>query len=107
MNDWTPEPQESGWLEPPRKLPPTAVGVATPPPPLGPRRRTRRDGSRLKGIAVLIGLGLASTGAGILAGVGLPISALLEIGAGLTAIEIAMQYLRWRRRNWPRLRRAA
>src|SRR5436853_3859738 len=27
-----PEPEESGFLEPPRRRPPTAVGTATPPP---------------------------------------------------------------------------
>ena len=31
-DDFTPEPQASGALEPPRRLPPTAVGVMTPEP---------------------------------------------------------------------------
>src|SRR4026209_435344 len=37
-NDYTPEPEEQGWLSPPGRKPPTAVGSATPPPnPRGPR----------------------------------------------------------------------
>src|SRR4051812_19885910 len=40
MDEWIPEPQEQGWLEPPRRRPPTAIGIATPPPPRG------RGGSR-------------------------------------------------------------
>jgi hypothetical protein len=107
MNDWTPDPQESGWLEPPRKLPPTAIGVATPPPPRGPDRRSPRRTSRLRRIATVIGFSLATTGAGVVAGIGLPVSALLEIGAGLTALELAMQYVRRRRRILETIARAA
>ncbi len=36
---WQPDPEPGGALEPPRRRPPTAVGLATPPPP-------RRDRSQ-------------------------------------------------------------
>ncbi|HEX8212197.1 MAG TPA: hypothetical protein VF584_18615 [Longimicrobium sp.] len=35
-DDFTPETQPSGGLEPPHRLPPTAVGVMTPEPEPGP-----------------------------------------------------------------------
>jgi len=35
-DDFTPETQPGGALEPPRRLPPTAVGVMTPEPEPGP-----------------------------------------------------------------------
>lgn len=35
-DDFTPETQPSGALEPPRRVPPTAVGVMTPEPEPGP-----------------------------------------------------------------------
>ncbi len=93
MDDWTPEPQVFGWLEPPRKFPPTAVGVATPPPPRRPHRRLRRAGWPPRRIAAVLALALATSGAGIAAGIELPVSALLEAGAGLTAIELASLYI--------------
>ncbi|HJQ19129.1 MAG TPA: hypothetical protein VJ867_02200 [Gemmatimonadaceae bacterium] len=37
---YPPDPEESGFLEPPRRRPPTAVGTATPPP-----RRPYRPGN--------------------------------------------------------------
>ena len=37
-NDYTPDPEEQGWLSPPGRKPPTAMGTATPPPdPRDPR----------------------------------------------------------------------
>ena len=66
MDEWTPDPQEQGWREPPRRRPPTAVGVATPPPPRGPRhwryRQTRiqRIGRAFALIAVATAGGLAA-----------------------------------------------
>jgi hypothetical protein len=53
MDEWLPEPLAEGSLEPPRRHPPTAVGVATPPPPRGPRR-SRFRGSRMQRIARLL-----------------------------------------------------
>jgi hypothetical protein len=105
MNDWTPEPQAFGWLEPPRKYPPTAVGVATPPPPHRPHRHSTRSRWRLRRIVAVVALGLTTSGAGIVAGMGLPVSSLLEVGAGLTALELATWYVRARRRRLRRFTR--
>ena len=66
MDEWLPEPQEEGWLEPPRRRPPTAVGVATPPPPRGPRHsryretRMQRIARAFAQLAVSMALGLAA-----------------------------------------------
>ncbi len=40
-DDFTPETQSSGALEPPRRLPPTAVGVMTPEPEPAPHSHHR------------------------------------------------------------------
>ena len=101
MSEWTPEPQEFGWLEPPRKLPPTAVGVATPPPPHRPNRVAARRRSRLLRIASAVALGLTTVGAGMFIGLDLSLPTLLEIGAGLTTLEIATRFARGRRRFQP------
>lgn len=84
---WPPKPDPFGALEPPRRNPPTAVGVATPPPPAGqplywdlPITRGRRLATALVGtvlagvatsVAALGGLwwALLSTGLGVLSGV--------------------------------------
>lgn len=66
MDDWLPTPQEEGWREPPRRRPPTAIGVATPPPPRGPRRsiyhetRMQRFGRVFSQMAVATAFGLAA-----------------------------------------------
>jgi hypothetical protein len=58
---YPPEPEESGFLDPPRRHPPTAVATATPPPPY--RRgnyRGFRSRTRLIATAVLAAsMGLA------------------------------------------------
>jgi hypothetical protein len=63
-------PQTRGLLEPPRRLPPTAVGTLTPPPPRGPRGVTALGGSfdwhRAFAIGCVIGLALAIVVASIL-----------------------------------------
>lgn len=65
MDEWLPEPQEQGWLEPPRRRPPTAVGVATPPPPRGPERhyetRMERIGRLFTQLAFATALGLTAS----------------------------------------------
>lgn len=45
-DDFPPVPEPSGALVPPRRVPPTAVATATPPPPrpLRPARAVRRGG---------------------------------------------------------------
>lgn len=64
MDEWLPKPQEQGWLEPPSRRPPTAVGVATPEPPRGPgiylETRMQRVGRAFSQLAVSTGLGLAA-----------------------------------------------
>jgi len=85
--EWPPKPDPFGALEPPRRNPPTAVGVATPPPPAGQplycdlritrgrRLATAFVGTVLAGaatsVATLGGLwwALLSTGLGALSGV--------------------------------------
>lgn len=84
---WPPEPDPFGALEPPRRNPPTAVGLATPPSPSGRPRYYDRHVSRRRRMAeafvgtilaasatTLASLGsvwwaLASTGLGVLSGV--------------------------------------
>ena len=67
MDEWHPEPQEEGSLEPPRRRPPTAVGVATPPPPRGPRpsryfeTRMQRIGRAFSQLMVATALGLTAS----------------------------------------------
>src|ERR1043165_9875624 len=100
MDDWTPDPQPFGSLEPPRKHPPTAVGVATPPPPGRPYRRTSRRRNRRKA-SVMFAITLVAAGAGVLAGVELSVAALMRIGAWLSAAELASLVIR----SNPKLRR--
>src|SRR4051812_45649848 len=107
MSDWTPDPLESGWLEPPKKPPRTAVGVATPPPPRGPHRQSSRAYNPLRKIGVMFVLATAATSMGVIAGMTIPMSALLEIGAGLSALELAAHVARHRRRLFRRRARAA
>lgn len=40
--EWRPETQTAGFLDPPRRKPPTAVGAATPEPPPAPQRVPRQ-----------------------------------------------------------------
>src|SRR4051812_15578772 len=66
MDEWIPEPEERGWREPPRRRPPTAIGVATPPPPRGPdvtpyyRTRVQRIGRAFALASVSASLGIAA-----------------------------------------------
>lgn len=77
MDEWIPEPQEQGWLEPPRRRPPTAVGVATPPPPHGPRR-SRYYETRMQRIGRLFAQLAFSTAFGLAAGTFLPLPILVS-----------------------------
>ena len=78
MDEWLPEPQEEGSLEPPRRRPPTAVGVATPPPPRGPRRSRYRE-TRLERIGRTFAQLAVSTFFGLAAGEFIPIPLLLSL----------------------------
>jgi len=70
-NDYTPEPEEQGWLSPPGRKPPTAVGTATPAPnPRGPRgdeyaalRRRRARRLRALGLIFVTTIGAVTIGA--------------------------------------------
>ena len=91
MDEWLPDPQEQGSLEPPRRRPPTAVGVATPPPPRGPRRsryregRIHRIGRILAQLAVSIGVA-----AMLINWEASPMNALVTADAGLFARAIVV-----------------
>src|SRR5690348_16422193 len=105
MSDWKPDPQEKGWLEPPRRNPPTAVGVATPPPPH--RRRSHYRESGLKRAARAIGVASVGLTAGVAAGVFAPLSISIALRAGLTGVAIMRRMLRARTRRRAAAWRAA
>jgi len=80
---WSPDPEPSGSLEPPRRRPPTAVGVATPPPPRGPEPRyvDGRATRRRRLASAFVGCVLTATAAS-LATVGSAWPAILSTGFG-------------------------
>jgi hypothetical protein len=89
MDEWMPEPQERGWLEPPRRRPPTAVGVATPPPP-GPRPRRYHE-SRMQRIGRVFAHIAFATAFGLAAGTLVPIPVLLSSLVCLTGGRLILQ----------------
>ena len=109
-----PTPEERGQLCPPARRPPTAVGVATPPPPHGPQGWRRNPWAGFERLFVVsgacIGLGTVAAllapsafarGAGlgaVLAGV-LSGAVFLWIGSGAQA-----HWSLWRRDRWIRRR---
>src|SRR4051812_19833728 len=95
MDEWIPEPQEQGWLEPPRRRPPTAIGVATPPPPRGPRRSRYRE-TRMQRIGRAFAQLMFSTAVGLAAGTFVPVPILLSLLAGLTGGRLILQRRRSR-----------
>ena len=95
MDEWIPEPQEQGWLEPPRRRPPTAVGIATPPPPRGPRRSRYRE-TRMQRIARAFAQLAFATGAGVAAGAFVSVPILLSLLVGLTGGRLILQRRRSR-----------
>ena len=75
FEDWTPPTDPKGSLEPPKRRPPTAVGVMTPPPPRRPSRPARlrgMSGTRavalgfLSVLCLVAGPVIAATGDGVL-----------------------------------------
>jgi hypothetical protein len=110
-----PTPEERGQLGPPARRPPTAIGVATPPPPHGPQRRRLNIwagfgrlyafSGACVGLGTLAGLlapwefvrggGLGAAGAGALVG-----AVLLWIRSGAQS-----RWSLWRRSRWIRKRR--
>ncbi|MBX3175314.1 MAG: hypothetical protein KF709_12945 [Gemmatimonadaceae bacterium] len=65
-DEWAPEPEPAGNLQPPRRNPPTAVGVLTPPPPHRPQRTRYRASSLRRRLAQAF-LGASGAFAGIAA----------------------------------------
>ena len=79
---WPPKPDPFGALEPPRRNPPTAVGLATPPPPAGqPRYHDRRVSRRRRLASAFVGTVLAATATSV-ATLGSVWWALLSTGLG-------------------------
>lgn len=76
MDEWIPRPQESGWLEPPRRNPPTAVGVATPPPPGRPRDSRYRE-TRMQRVGRAFAQGAVSVALGLVAATWVPMPILV------------------------------
>jgi hypothetical protein len=99
MEEWTPKPQESGSLDPPRRRPPTAVGIATPPPPRHRGGEHYARPSRLRARA-LVGF-LGTFGGGVAIGSLLPAAASMTVATGLSTLLLALHI---RRRRWRHLR---
>jgi hypothetical protein len=79
---WPPKPDPFGALEPPRRNPPTAIGLATPPPPAGqPRYYDRRVSRRRRLASAFVGTVLAAS-ATTVATLGSVWWALLSTGLG-------------------------
>ena len=109
----TPLPEERGDLEPPKRWPPTAIGVATPPPP--PRHVRSRGRRRLLLPVYLVAAGLSLGGlmAWLLgpwlllraAGVGSLVAGLLSLGVvSWVTSGAAARVALWRRTRWLRRR---
>jgi hypothetical protein len=64
-----------------------------------------RRGSRIRKLAFVVGLAATAASAGLIAGAALPLASLIEIGAGLSVLEVAAQYVRRRRRTFVRVNR--
>jgi hypothetical protein len=95
MDEWVPKPQEDGWLEPPRRRPPTAVGVATPPPPRGPRRSRYRE-TRMQRIGRVFAQLAFSTAFGLAAGTFVSVPILLSLLVCLTGGRLILRRRRSR-----------
>jgi putative Ca2+/H+ antiporter (TMEM165/GDT1 family) len=63
-DDWTPDPEPAGDLDPPRRRPPTAIGLLTPPPPRRPRRSVYQPSALRRRLAQAF-LGAWGTCAGV------------------------------------------
>lgn len=101
MDEWAPSPQESGSLDPPRRVPPTAVGIATPPPP------RRRDGEHYVRQSRLHHVARATVGFLTTGGSAMALASLLPTAASMTVV-IALAGLllafHVRRRRWRHVR---
>lgn len=103
--DWK-RPQTSGRLGPPRRHPPTAVGVLTPPPPPRPSRgavyrsslRVRLAQGFVGVLAVAVGSGVSAVGTGLAATV---------VGAAIALAGAPLLFASVRARRRLSLRRGA
>ena len=113
----TPEPEPSSALGPPRRWPPTAIGVATPPPPR-PRGGLRADRWcwRLYGPLYVFAAGCVAAGAGVvlvLPGmVARAVGSTVGVAGGLLGLLVVWlhsgagrRWALWRRTRWIRRRR--
>src|SRR3954469_17126901 len=95
MDEWLPKPEEQGWREPPRRRPPTAVGVATPPPPRGPRR-SRYRATRMQRFGRAFAELMFSTAGGRAAGAFVSMPILVSLLIGLSGGRLILQRRRSR-----------
>ena len=97
-DEWLPKPDPFGGLEPPRRNPPTAIGLATPPPPSGEPWYLDRRALRRRRMASAFAGSVLVASATSLATLGSVWSALVSTGLG--AIGGALLY-RAGRSAWP------
>src|SRR4051812_49147080 len=114
-DSFEPQPEEEGRLGPPRRWPPTAVGVSTPPPPPGPRPRRRRSAAAVfRPLYILVTTCLLGGSVLLLLNTWLLVRVMGATAAG-TGLLIASTYLwvrsgaasrwsLWRRNRWIRKR---
>lgn len=100
-SSWPPDPEPGGALNPPNRRPPTAVGVATPPPPQGqPRYRNHLSRLRRRLAEGFTGAVLTTSAVGI-ATIGSLTSALFAVGLGAVGGAFLYQAMRARPRHGP------
>ena len=111
-----PFPEERGDLEPPKRWPPTAIGVATPPPPRGPSASWRRKALFRPLYFAVTGLSLGGLAAWLLAPwILLRAAGVGALVAGLSSLALivwvhsgaAARVGLWRRTRWLRRRQRA
>lgn len=102
---WHPEPDPFGALEPPRRKPPTAVGVATPPPPGRSPRYYDRHVSRRRRLAEAFAGTVLAASATTLASLGNFWLAVMSTGLG--ALSGIVLYRATQRVRRVRLQRAS
>lgn len=96
-DDPTPEPLEAGYLEPPRRRPPTAVGTATPRPPTPPRRpRADPEGLTLLQRRARTALAGLFTAAGTSVALATDLWSVAAAGIGVAALGVLVGYRAWR-----------
>lgn len=101
LSSWPPDPEPGGALDPPNRRPPTAVGVATPPPPRGePRYRNHLVRLRKRLAEGFTGAVFTGSAVGI-ATIGSLTSALVAVGLGAVGGAFLYRALQSRPRHRP------